>query len=60
MKSQKNIADWQIKQADDALRLYIHHFPKGETSILSPNPPRETKVGDVDEIYEFLSADSIF
>ena len=48
LKSQKNIADWQIKQADDALRLYIHHFLKGETSILSPNsassrtdPPRK-------------------
>jgi hypothetical protein len=36
LKSQKNISDWQIKQADDALWLYIHHFLKGETSILSP------------------------
>jgi len=41
LKSQKNIADWQIKQADDALRLYIHHFLKGETSMLSPDPPRK-------------------
>ena len=41
LKSQKNISDWQIKQADDALRLYIHHFPKGGTSILSPNSPRK-------------------
>ena len=37
LKSQKNISDWQIKQADDALRLYIHHFLDGKTSILSPN-----------------------
>jgi hypothetical protein len=37
LKSQKNIADWQIKQADDALRLYIHHFLKGKASVLSPN-----------------------
>ena len=41
LKSQKNIADWQIQQADDALRLYIHHFPKGETSIPSPDPLRK-------------------
>jgi site-specific recombinase XerC len=41
LKSQKNIADWQIKQAHDALRLYIHHFLKAETSILSPDTPRK-------------------
>jgi integron integrase len=37
LKSQKNIVAWQIKQADDALRLYIHRFLKDETSVLSPN-----------------------
>jgi len=41
LKSQKNIADWQIKQAGDALRLYFHHFLDGKTSILSPNLPQE-------------------
>jgi site-specific recombinase XerD len=41
LKSQKNIADWQIKQAEDALRLYIHHFLKAETSILSADTPRK-------------------
>jgi integron integrase len=37
LKSQKNIADWQIRQAEDALRLYFHHFLHGNTSTLSPN-----------------------
>jgi len=41
LKSQKNLADWQIKQAGDALRLYTHHFLDGKTSILSPNLPPE-------------------
>ena len=42
LKSQKNIFDWQIRQADDALRLYFHHFLKGNLSVLSPNttPPK--------------------
>lgn len=33
----KTITDWQIKQAETALRLYIDHFLKGNTSKLSPN-----------------------
>jgi len=37
LKSQKNIADWQIRQAEEALRLYFHHFLHGDTSTLSPN-----------------------
>ena len=49
LKSQKNISDWQIKQADDALRLYIHHFLDGETSILSPNVPHK-RLTDVSKI----------
>jgi integron integrase len=41
LKSQKKIADWQVKQADEALRLYIYHFLNGKTSVLSPNAPQE-------------------
>ncbi len=32
LKLEKNIADWQIKQADEAVRLYLHHF-KGDEII---------------------------
>jgi hypothetical protein len=41
LKSQKKIADWQVKQADEAVRLYIHHFLDDKTSVLSPNVPQE-------------------
>jgi len=41
LKSQKNIADWQIRQAEEALRLYFHHFLHGDTSTLSPNLARK-------------------
>jgi len=37
LKSQKNISDWQLKQADDVIRLYVNHFLNGEISLLSPN-----------------------
>ena len=37
MKKQKNIDDWQVKQAYRALQLYIDHFVKRDTSLLSPN-----------------------
>jgi hypothetical protein len=45
LKSQKNIADWQIKQTDDALRLYLHHFLDGKPSILSPDLPPKSFSG---------------
>jgi len=41
LKSQMKIADWQVRQADESLRLYIHHFLNGKTSVLSPNVPQE-------------------
>ncbi len=41
LKSQRKTADWQAKQADEALRLYIHHFLDGKTSVLSPNAQQE-------------------
>lgn len=41
LRSQKKIADWQVRQADEALRLYIHHFLDGKISVLSPNVPQE-------------------
>jgi integron integrase len=37
LRAKKDIADWQILQAEGALRLYIEHFLMGNTSILYPN-----------------------
>ncbi len=49
LKSQKKIADWQVKQADEALRLYIYHFLDGKTSVLSPNVPQD-RLPDISRI----------
>lgn len=43
LKAQQNVADWQIQQADEALRLYIDHFLGGNTSTLYPTAPRKEK-----------------
>lgn len=48
-KSQKKIADWQVRQAEDALQLYIYNFLEGKTSVLSPNAP-QTRLPDVSKI----------
>jgi len=32
LKSKKNISDWQVRQAEEALRLYLHHFG-GSTGV---------------------------
>lgn len=32
LKTQKDIADWQLQQAEQALQLYIEHFLKGNIS----------------------------
>jgi len=49
LKSQKKIADWQIRQAEEALQLYIHNFLDDKTSVLSPNAER-TRLPDVSKI----------
>lgn len=43
LKVQSNISDWQIRQAHEALQLYINHFLKGNTSSLSPNLPESER-----------------
>jgi integron integrase len=37
LKSQKNIPDWQIRQANEAVQLYVNHFLRGDASTLNPN-----------------------
>jgi len=49
LKSQKKTADWQIKQAEEALRLYFHHFLNGKASVLSPDGPQK-RVFDVSKV----------
>jgi integron integrase len=37
LEREKKLQDWQVEQADNAIRLYINHFLSGDTSSLSPN-----------------------
>lgn len=43
LKTQKNTPDWQIRQADEAIKLYIDNFLKGDTSTLYPNEQHPEK-----------------
>ncbi len=40
LKTEKNIADWQVKQAEEALRLYVHSFLDENKTALYPNAPQ--------------------
>ncbi|MBN2568796.1 MAG: phage integrase N-terminal SAM-like domain-containing protein, partial [Deltaproteobacteria bacterium] len=37
LKKDKKLQDWQFIQADNAIKLYIHHFLSDKTSALSPD-----------------------
>jgi hypothetical protein len=57
LKGQENIADWQIKQANDAVQLYVNQFIDGSESQScsiplenKENPPTISKMlGDMRE-----------
>ena len=36
LKKDEKLQDWQFEQADNAIKLYIHHFLSNNTSALSP------------------------
>ena len=39
--TRKPLADWQLRQAEEAVRLYSTQFLSGNTKALSPNTPEE-------------------
>jgi integron integrase len=41
LKSQQNTADWQIRQAHDAVQLYITHFMADKRTALGPDKPQK-------------------
>ncbi|MFH1440460.1 MAG: integron integrase [Candidatus Omnitrophota bacterium] len=41
LKAQKDIADWQVQQAEQALQLYIGHFLKEDSLAPAVNSPRK-------------------
>ncbi|RJQ55914.1 MAG: hypothetical protein C4526_02785 [Nitrospiraceae bacterium] len=46
--SQNNIADWQVRQAGDAVRLYFDHFLGGKVPASCTGQPKES--ADVPQI----------
>ena len=46
LKEDKKLEDWQFTQADNAVKLYIHHFlpVSGGTGKLSPNLPTTPEI----------------
>lgn len=51
LQEKKNIPDWQVEQADNALRLYITLYLKNNTSFLYPNSkPEADKFADISNI----------
>ena len=45
LKQNSAIADWQITQAEKAIKLYIENFLNGDTSLISPNEPLRSEQG---------------
>lgn len=50
LSSQKNISDWQVRQADDAIRLYIHHFLDGNSSLYPKQLQKGKNHSDISQI----------
>lgn len=43
LKKDKKLQDWQFAQADNAVKLYIHHYLSNNTSALSPDSETTTE-----------------
>jgi integron integrase len=53
LKSQKNTADWQIKQARNAVQLYITHFMPDKKTALQPGKPQKRRnISDLSQIIQ--------
>jgi integron integrase len=53
LKSQKNTADWQIRQARNAVQLYITHFmPDKKTPLQPDKPQKERNIPDLSKIVQ--------
>ena len=53
LKSQENIADWQIKQARDAVQLYLTHFMGDKKTALQPSKPQKGReISDISQVLQ--------
>jgi integron integrase len=53
LKSQKNTADWQIRQARDAVQLYITHFMTDKKTALQPSQLQKGReIPDISQVIQ--------
>jgi integron integrase len=53
LKSQKSTADWQIRQARDAVKLYITHFMADKKTASQPGKPQKgRKIPDASQVIQ--------
>ncbi len=53
LKSQKNTADWQIRQARDAVKLYTTHFMADKKMASQPGKPQKGgKIPDISQVIQ--------
>jgi integron integrase len=53
LKSQKNTADWQIRQAHNAVKLYITHFMDDKKTASQPGKPQKgRKIADISKVIQ--------
>ena len=55
LKSQDNVADWQVRQAENALKLYSNHYLGSDKSVLHPDISNRCKKSpNISEIIDEL------
>ena len=53
LKSQKNTADWQMRQARDAVKLYITHFMADKKTTSEPGKPQKGReIPDISQVIQ--------
>ena len=53
MGNQQNISKWQVRQADESVRLFVYHYLQGDLSKYHPNVTKSTEnISDVPAVIE--------
>jgi len=53
LRSQKNTADWQVRQARDAVKLYLTHFMADKKTALQPIKPQKGRgIPDISQVIQ--------
>lgn len=50
LRSQTNISDWQVRQAEDAIRLYFNHYLSSNSSLHANQPITKNNLSDISQV----------